>query len=518
MMKIKHIPLVLIILDGWGLSPKVEGNAIAQARKQNMDFFLKNYPHTILSTSGEDVGLPAGQMGNSEVGHLNIGAGRIVYQEFTRVTRAVKEGSFFVNDKLLAAIDHVKKHDSALHLMGLLSDGGVHSHISHLFALLELARCHKLKNIYVHCFLDGRDVPPANALEYIRELKNKLAGLGAGKIATVMGRYYAMDRDHRWERTKRAYDAIVGGKGFPAGSAEEAIRESYQRRETDEFVQPTVIIDKDGEPVARVKDNDAVIFYNFRPDRARQLTRAFVDKEFLGFTRPLNHPRVHFTCLTLYDKTIRTPVAFPPHDLKNTLGEVLSVHGLKQLRLAETEKYAHVTFFFNGGVETPYPGEERLLVPSPQVATYDHKPEMSAPEVTEAFLERFASQKYQVIIMNYANADMVGHTGNLGAAVKAIEVVDQCLGKAAGAVLAKGGIVLITADHGNADEMLDEHGNTHTAHTTNPAPFILINQDLNSTHLQSGRLEDIAPTILSILGLPQPPEMTGKLLFAGKQK
>ncbi len=514
-MNVQHIPLVLVILDGWGLGPEGEGNAIARAKKPNMDYFVKNYPHTVLSTSGEDVGLPDGQMGNSEVGHLNIGAGRIVYQEFTRITKAIKDGSFFNNEQLLAAIRHVQGHDSSLHLMGLLSDGGVHSHISHLFALLELARRHGLKKVYVHCFLDGRDVPPANALEYIGELENRLADLGVGRIATVMGRYYAMDRDRRWERTKMAYAALVLGEGLQAAGAAEAVVKSYERQETDEFVRPTVIVDQNGEPVGRVQDNDAVIFYNFRPDRARQLTRAFVDEDFTGFARPAGRPRVYFVCLTLYDKTIQAPVAFAPHDLKNTLGEVLSAHGLSQLRLAETEKYAHVTFFFNGGVETPFPGEDRLLIPSPKVATYDQKPEMSAPEVTEAFLERLASGKYQVIIMNYANADMVGHTGDLKAAMKAIETVDQCLGKVVKAVQAKGGVVIITADHGNADEMLDgQNGSAHTAHTTNPAPFILINRDLNRVRLRPGRLENIAPTILRLLGLPQPPEMTGKPLFA----
>jgi len=509
-MNVQHVPLALVILDGWGLGPQGEGNAIARAKKPNMDYFVKNFPFTTLSTSGEDVGLPDGQMGNSEVGHLNIGAGRIVYQEFTRITKAIRDGSFFTNEQLLAAVRHVLEHNSALHLMGLLSDGGVHSHLEHLFALLELARRHRLEKVFVHCFLDGRDVPPANALEYIRALENRLAESGAGRIATVMGRYYAMDRDRRWERTALAYEALTLGKGLTAAGAQ-----SYARQETDEFVRPTVIVGPDGEPLGRVQDNDAVIFYNFRPDRARQLTRAFVDEEFTGFTRPAGRPRVHFVCLTQYDQTIPAPVAFAPHNLKNTLGEVLSAAGLNQLRLAETEKYAHVTFFFNGGVEKPFPGEDRLLIPSPKVATYDLKPEMSAPEVTDAFLERLASGKYQVIIMNYANADMVGHTGDLAAAVKAVETVDQCLGRVAQAVRAKGGVLLITADHGNADEMVDAgNGSAHTAHTTNPAPFILIDRDLNRVRLRPGRLEDIAPTILSILGLPQPPEMTGKPLFS----
>jgi 2,3-bisphosphoglycerate-independent phosphoglycerate mutase len=513
-MEIKNIPMVLVILDGWGLRAEEEGNAIARARTPHMDHFWATYPHTTLGTSGEDVGLPDGQMGNSEVGHLNIGAGRIVYQELTRITRAIRDGSFFTNKALVAAVEHVQATGGALHLMGLLSDGGVHSHISHLFALLELARRHNLSKVYIHCFLDGRDVPPDNAGEYIQQLEEKCRELGTGIIATVMGRYYAMDRDRRWDRTRRAYEAMVLGKGLTASSAMEALEESYRRGETDEFVQPTVIT-RAGAPVALVESGDAVIFYNFRPDRARQITRAFVDEDFTGFERPANRPRVHFTCMTLYDKTINVPVAFEPHHPTNTLGEVISRLGLRQLRLAETEKYAHVTFFFNGGVETPYPGEDRLLIPSPKVATYDQKPEMSAPEVTEAFLEQLASGKYQVIIMNYANADMVGHTGDMDAAIKAIETVDRCVGKVVKAVQEKGGTVIITADHGNADEMLDPHsGHPHTAHTTNRAPFILIGEDAGRVKLRPGGiLADIAPTMLDLMGVPRPPEMTGKSLI-----
>jgi len=514
-MKKDGFPLILAILDGWGIGPERDDNAIARARKPNMDFFLQKYPNTILATSGEDVGLPGGQMGNSEVGHLNIGAGRIVYQDFTRISKAIRDTSFFANNKLLDAVNYAKEHNSALHLMGLLSDGGVHSHISHLFALLELARRNGLKNVYVHCFLDGRDTPPASALIYIKELEEKLDGLGFGKIATVMGRYYAMDRDRRWERVKRAYDALVLGIGLPVVSAGEAVTESYARHETDEFVQPTVIVNEDNEPVARVEDQDAVIFYNFRPDRAREISRAFIDEDFNGFERLPQRPRVHFTCLTRYDATIKAPVAFEPQNFKNTLGEVLSKCGLRQLRLAETEKYAHVTFFFNGGVEAPNPGEDRLLIPSPKVATYDLKPEMSAPEVTEAFLEKLAADEYEVIIMNYANADMVGHTGNLEAAVKAVEAVDQGIGKVVKGVLEKQGVVLITADHGNAEEMMDGEGNPHTAHTNNPTPFIFISEGFCPADLRQGRLEDIAPTILKILDIAQPPEMTGTPLFTG---
>jgi len=507
-------PLALVVLDGWGISGNKEGNAIFTADKPNIQELLEKYPHTKIKTSGEDVGLPAGQMGNSEVGHLNMGAGRIVYQELTRISRAIRNGDFFKNRVLQEAIAYVKERDSSLHLMGLLSDGGVHSHIEHLFALLELARREGLKAVFIHAFLDGRDVPPANAREYITALEEKCNALEIGSIATVMGRYYAMDRDKRWERTRKAYQAMVYGDGLKAGSAAEAVEEAYKRGETDEFVTPTVIL-RGGNTVARIAEGDAVIFYNFRPDRARQITRAFVDEDFTGFDRGDGPPTVHFVCMAQYDKTIDAPVVFKPQKLVNTLGEVLSKYKLKQLRLAETEKYAHVTFFFNGGVEKPNPGEDRILVPSPKVATYDQKPEMSAREVTEVFLDKLAEEKYDVFIMNYANPDMAGHTGIMSAAVKAIEVVDECVGRVARALLAREGTAIITADHGNAEEMLDEEGKTHTAHTTNEAPFILVNDALRDVKLRPGRLENVAPTVLQILGIPKPQEMTGEGLITG---
>jgi 2,3-bisphosphoglycerate-independent phosphoglycerate mutase len=505
-------PLVLVILDGWGLSPRKEGNAMARANLPNYRMFLMEYPHCTLACSGEEVGLPEGQMGNSEVGHLNIGAGRVVYQELTRITRAVRDGSFFRNEVLLDAVKHAKENNKSLHLMGLLSDGGVHSHISHLLALLDLAAGQNLSRVFVHAFLDGRDVPPDNAREYFETLRQKLSELGFA-VATVMGRYYAMDRDRRWDRTERAYNAMVFGEGIQAATPLEAVELGYGRGETDEFIQPTVIMNSTGEPVARVEDGDAVIFFNFRPDRARQITRAFVDREFTDFSRKTGYPKVHFTCMTLYDKMIEAPVAFRAQALNNTLGEVLSRHGIAQLRLAETEKYAHVTFFFNGGVEEPNPGEDRVLVPSPKVSTYDLKPEMSAPGVTGNFLEQLRLNKYGVIIMNYANPDMVGHTGDLEATVRALETVDSCLGKVVRAVLEREGTVLITADHGNADEMLDEKGDICTAHSTNPVPFILVRQDTAGLCLRNGSLEDIAPTILDLLNIPVPEEMTGASLI-----
>lgn len=506
-------PLVLVILDGWGVSSRVEGNAIAQADLPNYQNIMTVYPHSFLACSGEDVGLPEGQMGNSEVGHLNIGAGRVVYQDLTRITRAIKEGSFFKNEVLLDALNHAKKNNKALHLMGLLSDGGVHSHISHLYALLDLAEKENVHNVFVHAFLDGRDVPPANAKEYIEPLGKKLNELGFGAVATVMGRYYAMDRDRRWDRVERAFNAMTCGEGFHTETTMEAVARGYERNETDEFIQPTVIIHSDGMAVGNINSGDSVIFFNFRPDRAREITRAFVDSDFNGFRRKKGYPDVHFTCMTLYDKTIDAPVAFKPELLKNTLGEVLSKNGISQLRLAETEKYAHVTFFFNGGVEEPNPLEERILIPSPKVATYDKKPEMSAIEVTQKFLEQFASRKYGVVIMNYANPDMVGHTGDMEATIKALETIDSCLGKVVGAVLEKDGTVLVTADHGNADEMKDEEGHTLTAHTTNPVPFILIRRDVAGVTLRDGSLRDIAPTILQLLGIPKPAEMTGETLI-----
>lgn len=505
-------PLALVILDGWGVSSSEEGNAIAQARIPNFKSFLAGYPHSVLSCSGEEVGLPEGQMGNSEVGHLNIGAGRVVYQELTRITRSIKDGDFYKNPVLLAAIKHAKSNNRSLHLMGLLSDGGVHSHLTHLYALLELAAREGLRHVYIHAFLDGRDVPPESAGEYFNQLGQKLSQYGY-EVATVMGRYYAMDRDRRWDRTERAYNAMVYGEGIPAASPLDAVELAYARGETDEFIQPTVIMKGTGGPVALVEEGDALIFFNFRPDRARQITRAFVDQDFTGFKRKPDYPRVSFACMTMYDKTIEAPVAFRPQELHNTLGEVLSKYGIAQLRLAETEKYAHVTFFFNGGVEAPNPGEERLLVPSPKVATYDQKPEMSALEVTEKFLEQLALDKFGVFIVNYANPDMVGHTGDMNAAIAALETVDRCLGQLVRAVLEKNGTVLVTADHGNADEMKDEQGHTLTAHSTNPVPFMLINRDTAGITLRDGSLQDIAPTILRLLGIPKPEEMTGDTLI-----
>ena len=460
------------------------------------------------------MGLPAGQMGNSEVGHLNIGAGRVVYQELTRITRDIRNESFFKNEELLAAVRFAKKNNGALHLMGLLSDGGVHSHIEHLFSLLEMARREKQKLVYIHAFLDGRDVPPANAKEYITLLEQKCAELGIGKIVTVTGRYYAMDRDARWERTEKAYRAMVLGEGYKAETAEKALQEAYKRGETDEFVQPAVIVGTSGKPLATIVDGDAVVFYNFRPDRARQITRAFIDPKFTYFKRPDTHPEIHYTSMTLYDKNFDVPVAFKPQKLVNTLGEVLSKNGIKQLRLAETEKYAHVTFFFNGGVETPYPGEERVLISSPKVATYDLKPEMSAREVTAALLEQLQKDEFQVVIVNYANADMVGHTGVLSAAIEAIETVDSCLAVVVNNILERDGTVLITADHGNAECMVGDEGGAFTAHTTNPVPFLLIsNDELRQARLRTGRLEDIAPTMLKLLSIVKPLEMTGKTLI-----
>ena len=507
-------PLVLLIMDGWGLNPEPEGNAIAQAATPNMDHYEANYPHAALACSGEDVGLPEGQMGNSEVGHLNIGAGRMVYQEYTRINRAVKDQSFFQNQVLLEAVDYVKRQGAALHLLGLLSDGGVHSHINHLFALLELAARAKLPRVYVHAFLDGRDVPPANAKEYFVQLENKMAELQCGAVASIMGRYYAMDRDQRWERVEKAYHAMVSGVGWVAANALEAVDNAYARGETDEFIQPTVIVADGGTPVAAISANDAVICFNFRPDRGREITRAFVDKDFSGFTRGADYPRVDYTCLTQYDHTIEAKVAFAPQVINNTLGQILGREGIAQLRLAETEKYAHVTFFFNGGVEETNPGEERILIPSPKVATYDLKPEMSAPEVTEAFLAQLATDRFGVIIMNYANTDMVGHTGVMDAAVQAVAVVDQCVGRVCQAVLAKGGTVLITADHGNAEVMIEPNGEIHTAHTTNPVPLLLIGPDTRGITLRDGSLQDIAPTMLKLLGITQPEDMTGSSLIA----
>ncbi len=502
-------PTLLMILDGFGYNESDYGNAIRAAKTPNLDRFLHLYPHTLIGASGMDVGLPDGQMGNSEVGHTNIGAGRIVYQELTRITKSIQDGDFFENPALLEAVENCKKKDSALHLIGLVSDGGVHSHNTHLYALLELAKRHGLEKVYIHCLMDGRDVPPHSGKDYIAELQAKCREIGVGKIATIMGRYYAMDRDNRWDRVEKAYAAIVYGEGNISSRTDEVMQTSYDAGITDEFVVPTVCIQGAG-----ITDGDSVIFFNFRPDRARELTRALVDPEFTGFKRR-SFLKLTYVCMTQYDATMpNVLIAFRPQSLDNVFGKYISSLGLTQLRIAETEKYAHVTFFFNGGVEAPFEGEDRCLVPSPKVATYDLKPEMSAYEVTEELLERLSTGKYDVIILNYANCDMVGHTGVFEAAVKAVEAVDTCMGKVIDRVVAMGGKALITADHGNADQMYEPDGSPFTAHTTNPVPLIAVGiGDRKLAEPMTGRLADLAPTLLDMMGLPQPPEMTGKSLL-----
>lgn len=504
-------PVVLIVMDGWGCAPESSGNAIAQARIPNLTSYWRRFPHTLLGAAGEDVGLPAGQMGNSEVGHLNLGAGRIVYQDYSRINRAISQGDFFTNSVLLEAL--AQAQGQSLHLMGLVSDGGVHSHMNHVYALLELAAQHDLQRVFVHAFLDGRDVPPTSAGTYLAALEEKMAELNLGHIATISGRYWAMDRDRRWERTALAYKALVLGEGKTAPSAAQAIKQAYEQGETDEFVRPTVLVQDNGDPVARVKDGDMIIFFNFRPDRARQLTRTFVDEDFSEFSRGPQPPAVHFVCFTQYDETIKAPVAFAPQRLTNTLGEYLSRQGLTQLRIAETEKYAHVTIFFSGGEEQPFPGEQRRLIPSPKVATYDLKPEMSAYEVTAAVIEELRQGKFHLVILNYANVDMVGHTGKIAATIQAVETVDRCVGQVVEEVLRQRGVALITADHGNGEEMLDEGNRPHTAHSCNQVPFIVVADDTDAWEVRPGRLADVAPTILDLLDLPTPAEMTGESLL-----
>lgn len=500
-------PLMLMILDGWGIAPAGPYNAAKMAKTPQLSKLFQMYPHTRLKASGNAVGLPEGQMGNSEVGHLNIGAGRVVYQELTRITKACEEGTLLKNKALLDCMEQVKQNGGALHLMGLLSDGGVHSHEKHLWALLKMAKLQGIAKVYIHAFLDGRDVGPSTALIYIERLQKVMEETGCGEIATVSGRYYAMDRDKRWERTQKAYDAITQHSGKTFKTAAEGIEASYAAGKTDEFVEPFVVAAKDD---SRVKNGDGVIFYNFRPDRARQLTRAFTDSDFNGFAR--TKLDVSFVCMTQYDATINAAVAFPPETLVNTLGEVLAQHNLHQLRIAETEKYAHVTFFFNGGVEEPNPLEDRVLIPSPKVATYDLQPEMSAYKVTDKLLALLDENKYDVIILNFANPDMVGHTGVMPAAVKAMEAVDACAGKIVDKVLAMGGAVCITADHGNLEKMYDEKsGQPYTAHTTNPVPFLLASH--NKYRLHEGILADIAPTLLELLQIAKPEEMTGHSLI-----
>ncbi len=500
-------PLILMILDGFGIAPD-EGNAIKSANTKNIDLLFQNYPVTQIGASGLDVGLPDGQMGNSEVGHTNIGAGRIVYQELTRITKTINEDKLKDNEAIVKAMDNALAKGTNLHLMGLMSPGGVHSHMEHLYGILQLAKNKGLDKVYVHAFLDGRDVPPSSAKDYIQECVDKMAEIGVGKIATISGRYYAMDRDNRWERVVKAYSAMVYGKGVEAECPVQAVEDSYKNEVTDEFVLPVVV--KGGETI---KPDDSVIFFNFRPDRAREITRTFVDPDFDGFERENGFFPLTFVCMTQYDATMpNVEVAFKPQSLNNTIGEYLSDKGMTQLRIAETEKYAHVTFFFNGGVEKQYEGEDRILVKSPAVATYDMKPEMSAYEVTEKLIPAIKSGKYDMIILNYANCDMVGHTGVFDAAVKAVEAVDDCVGQVVDAITEMGGVALITADHGNADKMVDTDGEPFTAHTTNPVPFCVVNYDCKLR--EGGVLADIAPTMLEILGLPQPEEMTGTSIIA----
>ena len=506
-------PTVLMILDGYGLNDKTEANAVAEANTPVMDGLMKDYPFVKGYASGLSVGLPDGQMGNSEVGHLNMGAGRIVYQDLTKITKMIQDGDFFENPELLKACKNAKDNKSALHLYGLLSDGGVHSHISHLYGLLELAKKEGLEKVYVHCFLDGRDTPPASGKGYVEELEEKMKEIGVGKVASVMGRYYVMDRDNRWDRVELAYKAMVKGEGLAADSAVEAVANSYADDKTDEFVLPTVVMEN-GAPVATIKDGDSIIFFNFRPDRAREITRCFCAEDFDGFDRG-DRVKTTYVCFTEYDVTIpNKSIAFPKTEITNTLGEFLAAKGLKQARIAETEKYAHVTFFFNGGVEEPNEGEERILVKSPKVATYDLQPEMSAFTVCDKLCEAIRSDKYDVIIINFANPDMVGHTGVEAAAIKAVEAVDACVGKAVEAIKEVDGQMFICADHGNAEQLLDyETKAPFTAHTTNPVPFILVNADPKYKLREDGVLADIAPTLIELMGLEKPQEMTGTSLL-----
>ena len=496
-----------MILDGWGIAPASSSNAASLAHTPNLDKYFANYPHTQLEASGLEVGLPAGQIGNSEVGHLNIGSGRIIYQSLTRISKSIADGDFFTNPVLVQVMDEVKVSGKALHLLGLLSDGGVHSHITHIIALLEMAKKHGLSKVYVHAFLDGRDVPPQSALTYVEQLEQAMATIGVGKIATVSGRYYAMDRDKRWERLAKAYATVVQGEGPKAVSATAGIEASYAEGVTDEFVIPFAIEGVD----ACIEAGDGVIFANFRPDRAREITRAIIDEDFPYFERPASARPVHFACMAQYDATIAAPVAYPPEEINDTLGQVLAERGLQQLRIAETEKYAHVTFFFNGGVEEPNKNEERILIPSPKVATYDLQPEMSAEEVTQALLAELDKDKFDVVILNFANPDMVGHTGVLPAAIKAMEKVDECVGRIVEKVLSLDGSACICADHGNLEKMAEDDGEPNTAHTTNPIPFLLVSKEQHQLH--QGILADIAPTMLELLHIPQPKAMTGKSLL-----
>lgn len=503
----------LLILDGFGIAKPSQRNAITLSGTPYIESLEAKYPHTEIGASGLDVGLPDGQMGNSEVGHLNIGAGRIVYQELTRITKSIKDGDFFTNEAFLNSIRSAKANGKKVHLIGLLSDGGVHSHIEHLFALIRLCKQEGLENVYVHCFLDGRDVPPTSGAEYIGQLYKYMSDLNYGQIASVCGRFFAMDRDNRWDRVERAYNMMTLGEGRLVDCALEAVKESYDRDVTDEFVEP-IVIAKDNKPIAVVEKDDSVIFFNFRPDRAREITRAFINEDFDGFIRKSGFLTPNFVSMTRYDATFENlAVAFPPSSLTNTLGEYLAANNKKQLRIAETEKYAHVTFFFNGGVEVPNVNEDRILVPSPKVLTYDLKPEMSAYEVAEKAVEAIKSEKYDVMILNFANCDMVGHTGVLEAAVKACDAVDNCVKTVIEAILSVGGEAIITADHGNADKMLeDDMKEPFTAHTTNPVPFIVVSDRVKALKAD-GKLADVAPTLLDMMGMAKPAEMTGESLI-----
>ena len=508
-------PVILIVLDGFGLNGDQESNAVAAAKAPLIESLLRDFPQTRLQASGESVGLPEGQMGNSEVGHLNLGAGRVVYQDITRITKSIRDRDFFVKLVILSGLETARKNRATVHLLGLLSDGGVHSHIDHILALFDLAKAQGITEIVFHAFLDGRDTPPSSALRYIRQLEGHLDAIGIGRIATVSGRYYAMDRDKRWDRVQKAYEAMVLGEGVRKHSAMEAVQDSYEHQRTDEFMLPAVIVnERDGAPVGLIRDGDVVIFCNFRSDRAREITQVLTDPSFDGFPRRAFPRLAAFLCMTTYDETFQLPVVFPPVRLTHILGEVLSSRGVRQLRIAETEKYAHVTFFFNGGEEQPFPLEDRVLVPSPrEVATYDLKPEMSAREVTAEVVKRIRSREYGFILINYANPDMVGHTGVLEAAVKAVEVLDECLGRVITAARENGCRVLITADHGNLETMKDRHtGQPHTAHTTDPVPFIVVGEQVKLR--QGGCLADVAPSVLRLLGIEQPAEMTGTSLIA----
>ena len=505
-------PAALIILDGFGLRGETVGNAVAQAKKPNFDRYWNEFPHQTLTASGEAVGLPEGQMGNSEVGHLNIGAGRIVYQSLTRVNVAIRDGEFEKNETFLDAMTYAKENDKALHLFGLLSDGGVHSHIQHLFALLKLAKKEGLTKVYIHGFLDGRDVGQKTAKVYLKQLEEQIKEIGVGEVATLSGRYYSMDRDKRWDRVEKAYRAMAYGEGPSYQNIYDVVDDSYENGIYDEFVIPSVITRENGEPVAKVNDGDSVIFYNFRPDRAIQISNTFTNEDFRSFDRGEAHPKnLHFVCFTHFSETVDGYVAFKPVNLDNTVGEVLSQNGLKQLRIAETEKYPHVTFFMSGGREEEFPGEDRILINSPDVATYDLKPEMSAYEVKDALVEDINADKHDAIILNFANPDMVGHSGMLEPTIKAIEAVDECLGAVVDAILAKGGHAIITADHGNADVLITEEGKPHTAHTTNPVPVIVTKK--GATLREGGILADLSPTLLDLLGLEKPKEMTGTSLI-----